>query len=320
VLLAIASAALLTGCSSTPEPFRFERASIVLIDLSGLRADRLGAFGGDRSAAANLDALAADSVAFEWAFTPSPYPGPARAALLTGRYPVALGVLADGGELVAETHTLAESLAEHGYRTAGFVDGPAGVEGLSQGFDHWDETSGDLASVVARAVEWLGDAGTEPFFLYLQASPFDLSAAEHEGSAPRERRYAQALLEADGHLGDLLRTIDQTGHSERAVVADTSDHGAELADRGEPASGAVGSVHAGVSRVPLLLRLPQRLQRHEPRATDLVDLAPTLLDLVGIEPDPKTQGESLVAILDQRGRPPTWPPARWNCSRGNSRC
>jgi arylsulfatase A-like enzyme len=46
------------------------------------------------------------------------------------------------------------------------------------------------------------------------------------------------------------------------------------------------------------------VSRVEPRITDLVDLAPTLLDLVGLEADSAMQGESLVAILDQRGRPP----------------
>jgi arylsulfatase A-like enzyme len=286
----------LAGCGSE-EPYRFERSPIVLVDLSGLRADRLGAYGG--APTPHLDRLAAESVAFEWAFTTSPHAGPARAALLTGRYPVALGVLADGGELATDTATLAERLAEHGYRTAAFVEDAAGVAGLTQGFDEWDEGGGGVAAVAARAADWLGAAGDGPFFLFVQAPV----------AAGTEAEYAAAVSGADAAVGELLRALEERGLGQQAVVAVTSDHGLDLpeaeADSVEqPAPGARSDVHVAVARVPLLLRLPERLQRREPRVTDLVDLAPTLLELVGIEPDRAAQGESLVAILDQRGRPP----------------
>jgi len=353
-VLAIAASA----CGGERQPFEFERAPIVLIDVAGLRADRIEPEPGSGEPARPLAALARDSVVFQWAFTPSPHAATARAALLSGRYPVALGLLADGGTIPEETATLAERLAEHGYRTAAFVAAPAGspgsggsVRGLEQGFESWEEIGGDLEQVVASAVTWLREAEA-PFFLYLQAS--DLLAAapgvgapgrespEQEQSSASTTRASTArsetlpagagagviaevaeVGEADrltaidevqdevydakvravgAAIGALLNALDEEGLGGRAVVALTSDRGVELAERHD--ASAAGSVYAPVSRVPLLLRLPERLSRVEPRVTGLVDLAPTLLDLVGIEPDSAMQGNSLVAILDQRGRPP----------------
>ncbi|HVS15710.1 MAG TPA: sulfatase [Thermoanaerobaculia bacterium] len=285
---------LLAGCGPSDEPYQYRRAPIVLVDLSGLRADRLGAFGGGPTP--HLDRFAAESVVFEWAFTPSPHAGPARASLLTGRYPVALGVLADGGDLDEGTATLAAHLAGHGYRTAAFVEDTGGVTGLEQGFEEWDDRGRGAGAVLARAGEWLGGAGDGPFFLFVQARV-------PEGAAT----YDQAVAAADEAIGVLLRALDARGRGERAVVAVTSSHGFPAAEgEEEPVPDAtVGSdVHVAVARVPLLLRLPGAHQRREPRITDLVDVAPTLLELVGIEPDAKVQGDSLVAILDQRGRPP----------------
>ena len=334
-LLAVALAVTAIGCRSPEEPFEFERAPIVLVDLSGLRGDHLKGVAAPDDPDPRLEALAGESVVFQWAFTPSPHAGPSRAALLSGRYPVALGLLAGGGELPAETTTLAERLAEHGYRTAAFVDADAGsgdpVAGLEQGFATWDAAREGLEGVVAGAIGWLREAGEAPFFLYLQASDLLPRAAEPEthggelsgepsgepsgdaaDEAPRaasqdqvdglRELYEAKVREADERIGDLLRALDEQGLGERAIVVITSDRGIELAEHGPSVS---SNVHAPVARVPLALRLPGGgPSRVEPRITDLVDLAPTLLDLVGIEPDPDMQGESLVAILEQRGRPP----------------
>ncbi|HVS63824.1 MAG TPA: sulfatase [Thermoanaerobaculia bacterium] len=327
------------GCWSPEEPFEFEQAPIVLVDLSGLRADHLKGVAASNDPDRGLEALAGESVIFQWAFTPSPHAGPSRAALLSGRYPVALGLLAGGGELPAETTTLAERLAEHGYRTAAFVDADTGsgdpVAGLEQGFATWDAAREGLEDVIAGAIGWLREAGEAPFFLYLQASDLLPRAAELEahggqlsgelsgepsgepsgegaddalGAASQEQVdglrvvYEAKVREADERIGDLRRALDEQGLGERAIVVITSDRGIELAEHGPPLS---SNVHATVARVPLALRLPGGgSSRVEPRITDLVDLAPTLLDLVGIEPDSDMQGESLVAILEQRGRPP----------------
>ncbi len=96
--------------------------------------------------APHLARLAAQGAWFPRAYTANPEPGPGRAAVLTGRYPQACGVLRDGDRMAPGAVTLAEILGEAGYET-GFIghwrlDGratpgfvPPGPR--RQGFSYW---------------------------------------------------------------------------------------------------------------------------------------------------------------------------------------
>ena len=83
------------------------------------RADTLGCAGNDVIVTPNLDRLAAEGVRFEQAWTESPICQPARASLLTGRYPSDHGVLGNfAGNCKPEWDTFPRRLQEAGYTTA----------------------------------------------------------------------------------------------------------------------------------------------------------------------------------------------------------
>jgi arylsulfatase A-like enzyme len=86
------------------------------------------------------------------------------------------------------------------------------------------------------------------------------------------------------------------------VVAYTADHGEEFQDHG--AWGHADTLYEELLHVPFALRAPGIAPRRVAQDVDLVDLAPTLLDLFGLRPRPRS-GRSLAPLL--RGGAPERP-------------
>jgi arylsulfatase A-like enzyme len=118
----------------------YRRANVLLITLDTLRPDHLNTYGYERDTSPSLDELAKDSFVFDQAFTVATTSGPSHATLLTGLYPAQHGLLDNGQEINDETRTLAETLRQTGYDTAGFVGYYALSEesGLDKGFQNFE--------------------------------------------------------------------------------------------------------------------------------------------------------------------------------------
>ena len=172
----------LTSCGwPTPRP-----RHLLLVSLDTLRADRLGSYGYGHAQTPHLDALAARGLRFERAATVMPLTLPAHSSLFTGTWPAYHGVRDNGGFYLGDdARTLAEILADEGFRTGGFV-GAFVLDsrwGIAQGFDHFyddfdltrfedaagmDAIQRPGSAVVDQALDWLardGDAqdSDEPY-------------------------------------------------------------------------------------------------------------------------------------------------------------
>ncbi|MFW6162997.1 MAG: sulfatase-like hydrolase/transferase, partial [Planctomycetota bacterium] len=108
--------------------------------------------------------------------------------------------------------------------------------------------------------------------------------------------YYAHITALDGQLGRLLDALDASGQAEDTLVVFTSDHGDMLWSHGlqkkeQPFEEAI--------RIPLLLRWPGRIPAgHRPEALgSIVDLAPTLLSLMGLEAPETVEGADLSAIV-----------------------
>src|SRR3954463_819770 len=77
---------------------------IILVSIDTLRADHLPAYGYTKVKTPAIDALAADGVVFERAYSHAPQTLPAHAALLSGRLPFETGVRDNVGFAVKPTH------------------------------------------------------------------------------------------------------------------------------------------------------------------------------------------------------------------------
>jgi arylsulfatase A-like enzyme len=312
---------LLAGCrdESSPGPPRAEPAGGVLVlTLDTTRRDAMGFHGRAPSVTPNLDRLAAESVVFDDAYTVAPLTLPAHASLLTGLYPFSHRLRDNSiAALAPEAVTLAEVLAEHGYATGAAVAAYVldSCYGLDQGFATYRDVERDPAQAslfihdvpadraVDRALEDLGRMKA-PFLYWLHlydphypyeppgAPPFELTSIEAVRAQKRER-YALEIAFVDREVGRLLEALRARPDFDRLTLVVAADHGESLGDGVEPTHGWL--LYDPTMRIPLLIRSPSLPPRRVAGAVSLVDVMPTLLDLLGIErPDLAFDGRGVL--------------------------
>jgi len=110
-------------------------------------------------------------------------------------------------------------------------------------------------------------------------------------------RYRQEVEFADSQIGRLLDELESRGLLDDTVVVFASDHGEGLGQHNHLAH--IHQVYDTLIRIPLIVRTPGG----EPagvRVTDrvaLVDVFPTLAEMLGVEPPSPTSGRSLVPLI-----------------------
>ncbi len=147
----------LIGCSEQPR--LLDGPNVVLITLESLRTDHVGAYGGaSRSrpevpVTPGIDAFARQATLYEDAHAVTSWTLPSHASLFTGLYPSAHQTDGPIDRLDDSYPTLAETLAEHGYQTAGVVSGPylRRTHNLQQGFQLYDASISSLTNALAHA-------------------------------------------------------------------------------------------------------------------------------------------------------------------------
>lgn len=308
--------------------------SVLLISVDTLRADRLGSYGYRPASTPVLDALAARGLRFDQAATVAPLTLPAHTSLLSGTFPAFHGVRDNGSFYVNDSiTTLAEVLQARGYRTGGFV-GAFVLDhrwGIAQGFDHYfdafDLSNYEMAAgldaaqrpgseVVDHALSWLAEDGDRPFFawvhLYDPHSPYTPPEPfRSRFPATMQGAYDAEIAATDAQIGRLLDQLRVRGRLDDTVIVVVADHGESLGEHGEQQHGFF--VYDSAVRIPLIVAgpgVPARVVRGQVR---IVDVMPTVLDLVGAAVPPEVQGVSLLPLgrgeeLDLLGFSETWYP------------
>ncbi len=133
---------------------------------------------------------------------------------------------------------------------------------------------------------------------------FDRNPALHADMPPGQlsyllAQYAGELRWTDLHVGRVFEMLRDHGLWDDALVVVTADHGEEFFDHG--AKGHKNNLYAETTRVPLVVKYPgQREGRRDPAVVSLVDLAPTILALAGVEVDFPLHGTSLLDAPSER--------------------
>jgi len=221
--------------------------------------------------------------------------------------------------LAAGTPTLADRLSSAGYATAGFVAGPwmKRVFGLDGGFAHWDDAGIDQENgrradaLTDAALAWLRQHAAEPFFLFLNYYDAHSPYSPPEGwrdrfsqrvisgrpmPAPGESMsleeasafYDAEIAFADHHLGRLFEALREWGLYDAAWILVTADHGDVLGEHGETGHGRY--LWEEELRIPLVIKRPGGDAAVDGSAIQLNDLAPMLLDALGLPPLPRAGG------------------------------
>jgi choline-sulfatase len=331
-ILALLAVLALPACS----PGAPEGPNLLLVSLDTTRFDHTSLGDYERDTTPRLRALAAEGASFDLAYAPTATTGPTHATLFTSRLPRDHGVVKNGVELDVRLHTLAEHLASHGWRTAAFVSSyvMSARWGWQQGFGHFDDAfepedttypgriwegrvvhagfDRRAAATTARARAWLeSQRDGRPFFLfvhyydphapYVPPEPFSGRFPVGEEAPPlvaEIARYDEEIAYTDSQVGVLLDALDELGLSAETLVIVTADHGEGLMDHGHMAHGA--QIYEEQVRVPLLVRLPGVVPAdlRDAGPAELLDVAPTALELMGVPGAPERfGGRSLAAAL-----------------------
>jgi arylsulfatase A-like enzyme len=213
--MAVVLAAAVSGCSGQPDPDQstksLRRPPIIIIDIDTLRADHLSCYGHHRSTSPRIDALAEESVLFEWAFAQAPNTPPSQASILTGLYPTTHGRISDDEIISDEVVTLAEVLRRDGYETAAFVDGGlmAGRYGYGQGFEIYDDEGGHLEVIGPKVEGWLEERLGDPA---RSGRPFLLLVHTYDVHSPYENT-------PEPHRSMFLSDVDEPPRSFRSNMS-----------------------------------------------------------------------------------------------------
>lgn len=118
--------------------------------------------------------------------------------------------------------------------------------------------------------------------------------------------YDGSIKGADVELGRVLEKLDELGIAEDTLVVFLSDHGEEFLDHGGHFHEE--NVYGELVNVPLAMRWPGALPvgRVVEETVQLLDLAPTILDLAGLAVPERMQGQSLKPLLAASGETERW--------------
>src|SRR3954451_4969996 len=113
------------------------RPNVVLFLADDLGCHDLGCWGASDLQTPHIDAIAASGARFTNWYSAAPVCAPARAALLTGRYPIRAGVPDNGPPLRSSEMTIASALKPAGYATALIGKWHLGPDPNAHGFDRF---------------------------------------------------------------------------------------------------------------------------------------------------------------------------------------
>lgn len=321
VVVFLAVAGLVVLRSQAPRP------NVLLITLDTVRADHLESYGYKAGATPALDRIAREGVRFADATSNAPLTGPAHAALLTGVYPARYGMRDNVSTAIPSgTATLAEILKKAGYRTGAFIASFIldRAYGFDHGFDEFDSHFGGFqqqdklraartaGDVLKSALPWIAQVPTDrPFFAWVH---FYDAHLPYTPPAPyrttfRTHPYDGEIAYVDEAVGKLLAALERKGVLDQTLVIAIADHGESLGEHGETEHGLF--LYDAVLRIPWLMRLPGRARagtvvNEQVRS---VDLAPTVLGLLGLQPPKGLDGESVVGPI--MGKPRSNPPSSY---------
>ncbi len=308
---------------------RETRPNVIVYVVDCLRADHVGAYGYERATTPEIDRLAEDAVLLEDLNACASWTKPSTACLFTSMLPTFHQARTVDDALPRARTTLAEVFRREGYTTAAWVANPVidpRVFFFNQGFDRWvdlrsfeersrrshlHDMDPDAADITKAVLPWLEAHRRDLFFLYLHSldlhypykarPPFDARlVSEGTTGLDRDRElYDAELAYNDGEIGKLVARLKELDLYDDTLLFVTADHGEEFGEHGASRHGK--TLYQQVLHIPGVLKLPgSRLRGRRSKAlASNIDVAPTLLELAGLEAPAEFQGRSLREVLEK---------------------
>jgi arylsulfatase A-like enzyme len=305
--------------------------NVVMLVMESVGAQPLSHYGHPQSTTPELTRLAGRGITFRRIYTSQPYTSNAMVSIFCSLYPWHGWRSVPRRDPNFQVSALGNVLQAAGYRSAMLHTGDMQFDnekqflerhGFGEVHDVWslqsvlgdenpDAKTPDAKPGTQRhlpdrlllpaATRWIDANRSKPFFLALWTiqthHPYisDGSDIEFDSRDPEHNRYLNAIRVTDRLLGELYRELERRQLDESTLVIVLGDHGeafGEHANRGHSKT-----LYDEELRVPLVMigpNLPNQSQNFDMLGQQ-IDIAPTVLDLMGLEAPAEWQGKSLFA-------------------------
>jgi arylsulfatase A-like enzyme len=288
---------------------------IVFLVIDTLRADHLPFYGYDKNTAPFLNELAQRSVVFEKAISSCSSTAPSMASVFTSIYPSQHGVITgkratqrlqrsvptlELNRIPANLVTLGEMMKTAGYTTVGAADN-LNIDndlGFLKGFDDFKTFPYDGAPVVNETILSFKNQIADRTFLYIHYmdphAPYHRRAPWFEKDSENSTiaAYNSEIRYTDEHIRALF---DELNLLDNSLVVFLSDHGEEFGEHGDIGHGK--NLYPETIHVPLMFYHRNLPANRIVPTVHLVDVLPTLAELVGVKAQSYWEGRSLVPYL-----------------------
>ena len=315
-----------------------KKRNIIVISLDEIRPDHLSCYGYQKINTSAIDQVAKEGIRFETCISSADFTPIAMGSVITGKYPNKHGMRDPYSYLSGPS--IGGILNKNGYKTAGFVGNGllSKKHGFAEGFDFWNETSKETSWLeiqypgadsdemfyegnywVEEFFKWIKNNYKENFFIWGHLYETHEGSAHSlikkglikEGELSEFGYYDAKIKMADEKLiNRLLSTLKELGIYDNTDIVIMSDHGTNLGEhpvkdipwrkKGTryPQHTTMYDHDLKVAMVIKGIGIPKgRAIKSMVRS---IDLAPTLLDLVGISTkEYGFDGSSLLPVIEK---------------------
>ena len=278
----------------------------------------LGCYGDEFATTPHLDQMASEGFLYTNAYANAPVCAPARNTIITGVH-----ACSNGNEQMRSTYPTSETvrfyteyLKSKGYYCTNNSKTDYNTSSANPKL-MWDESS--------RKAHYRNRAKGQPFFAVfnirtshessihksipdedLRHKPEDVSLPPYHPDTPEMRhdwaQYYDKVEDMDGEVGAKLKELEEEGLAENTIVFYYADHGGVLGR-------SKRYLYETGTHVPMIIRIPEKYKHLYPgegpgskveRLVSFVDLAPTLLSLIGLEAPDYMQGSAFLGKYQQK--------------------
>ncbi|MCC5938822.1 MAG: sulfatase [Lunatimonas sp.] len=291
-----------------------DRPNIVLIIADDIGWNDLGCYGHPQVQSPTINRLAEEGLVFDHFYLTTSSCSPSRASIISGRYPHNTGAAELHTPLPKEIITFARRLKEAGYYTA-----QAGKWHLG------DAAKADFDVIHDKGSE-IGDGGedmwvpslrerpvNQPFFMWFAAldahrpwgpNPFSGTHKPEEVVPPVYladtlptkidlARYYDEITRFDHYIGEVEKELSRQGVLDQTVIIIISDNG-------RPFPRSKTRMYDSGIKSPLIIKWSKGIDHAGKRSKALIsaiDIAPTILDIAGVDIDDSFQGKSFLPVI-----------------------
>jgi len=301
--------------------------AVLIFLIDALRQDHLGCYGYPLATSPNIDAFANDAVRLTHVTPSTSWTRPSVASLWTSTYPSTHGAEDRPDMLRENLPSLAAQLEAGGLETHCFMTNRncIPVWGFGHDFHRFRDADtanwvhSDDADVVNLTIEAIQDTAGRPWYVYVHTmgphDPYDPPEAFKQrftaamyADRDEEPSHQEALALYDGEIaytdeqfGRLIGVMKAEKVYDDALIIVLADHGEEFWDHGGTTHGK--TLYEEQLRIPFIIKLPGNVHAGETRdgLAEMVDVAPTILDVLGFAPEPRFQGVSILGMIEGDG-------------------